>query len=323
MRGFAAFAGALLLATGVAHAQVRLKFSTAAPPSDFLTKAMQSFKTMVDHDAPGKFEIDIHPASTLFRQGTEFAAIERGTLEMSTGTAFSVSRQMPELGFLNRAYFIRDYKDLRRIFDGPFGTTYTDMVAKHLGVRIFAVGYLGTREVNLREARKVASPADLKGIKMRMPSSPDWLLLGHTLGVSPVPMAMPEVYLGLKTGTIDGQENPLTILAAAKFYEVTKTVVMTDHLVQPVFFDISEKVFAKLPAAEQAVLERDAKAAMLENDKARLADEARVLDLLKEKGLTIEHPDLAPFRANADRVYADSSLAKKWDKKLMAEAQGK
>lgn len=323
MRGLALFAGVLLLATGAAQAQVRLKFSTAAPPSDFLTKSMQSFKAMVEKDAPGKFEINIYPASTLFRQGTEFAAIERGNLEMSTGTAFSVSRQMPELGFLNRAYFIRDDKDLRRIFDGPFGKAYTDMVAKHLHVRILAVGYLGTREVNLREARKVTSPADLKGIKMRMPSSPDWLLLGQTLGVSPVPMAMPEVYLGLKTGTIDGQENPLTILAAAKFYEVTKTVVMTDHLVQPVFFDISEKVFEKLPPAEQAVLERDAKAAMLENDKARLADESRVLAMLKEKGLTIEHPDLAPFRANADRIYAASALARKWDKKLMAAAEGK
>jgi tripartite ATP-independent transporter DctP family solute receptor len=309
----------LALAAGGAQAQTRLRFSTAAPPPDFLTKSLESFKAMVDRDAPGAFKIDIYPASTLFRQGTEFPAIERGTLEMSTGTAFEVAEEIPSLGFLDRAYLIRDYAHLRHIFDGDFGKTYTDTVASKLGIRILAVGYLGTREVNLREQRTVAKPSDLEGIKMRMPATPEWLLLGRTLDVSPVPMGMPEVYLALKTGTIDGQENPLTITAAAKFYEVTKTVVMTNHLVQPVFYDISEKLFQSLPKAQQEVLEHDAKAAMAENDKARLADESRVVALLKEKGLTVQMPDLAPFRANADRVYADSPLAKKWDQKLMQE----
>ncbi len=321
MRRFAGFASAFLMLAGVAHAQVRLRFSTAAPPPDFLTKSMYAFKAMVEKDAPGAFDINIYPASTLFRQGTEFAAIERGTLQMSTGTAFSVARQMPSLGFLDRAYLIRDYAGLRRIFDGPFGKTYTAMVAKKLGIRILAVGYLGTREVNLREMRTVRTPADLKGIKMRMPATPEWLLLGRTLDVSPVPMAMPEVYLALKTGTIDGQENPLTITAAAKFYEVTKTVVMTNHLVQPVFFDISEKVFERLTKAQQEVLVHDARAAMAQNDKARLADESRVVALLKSKGLTVQTPDLAAFRANADKVYAASPLAKKWNQKLMREVE--
>lgn len=316
---FGCVAATLLLIAGAAHAQTRLRFSTAAPPQDFLTRSMESFKAMVDRDAPGAFRIDIFPASTLFRQGTEFPAIERGTLEMSTGTTFEVAQEIPSLGFLDRAYLIRDEAHLRRIFDGPFGKTYTETVAKQLGIRILAVGYLGTREVNLREQRTVTRPSDLAGIKMRMPATPEWLLLGRTLDVSPVPMGMPEVYLALKTGTVDGQENPLTIMAAAKFYEVTKTVVMTNHLVQPVFYDISEKLFDRLPKAQQEVLERDAKAAMAQNDQARLDDEARVVALLRQKGLTVQTPDLAPFRANADKVYAASPLAKKWDRALMRQ----
>ena len=84
-----------------------------------------------------------------------------------------------------------------------------------------------------------------------MPAGPEWLLLGRTLGVSPVPLGMPEVYLALKTGTIDGQENPLSIFNAAKFYEVSEQVVLTAHMVQPVFFAIAKPVWDKLTAAQQ------------------------------------------------------------------------
>ncbi len=313
-----ALSGAL---PGTAQAKVILRVSSAAPPPDFLGKAMVAFKAELDRLAPGQFDVRLYPGSQLFRQGTEFPAIERGNLEMSTGTTFEVAQQMPQYGFLDRAYFIRNYADLRRMFDGPFGRAYAAAVAKKIGIRILAVGYLGTREVNLRSVRKVTGPRDLAGVKMRMPGDPEWLLLGRAIGVSPVPMGMPDVYLALKTGTIDGQDNPLTILRAARFYEVTKQVVMTSHLVQPVFFDIAQKVWAKLPPAQQVALRKAARDAMAGNDKARLADEANVLTFLKSKGLTITKVDLATFRAYADHVYAASPIAKAWDPKLMAAAR--
>src|SRR5438105_4198854 len=97
-----------------------------------------------------------------------------------------------------------------------------DVVAPKMGIVILAPTYLGTRQVNLRSVRDVKGPSDLAGVKMRMPGGPDWLLLGQSLGVTPTPMGMPEVYLALQTGAIDGQENPPTIFNAAKFYEVTK-----------------------------------------------------------------------------------------------------
>ncbi len=153
------------------------------------------------------------------------------------------------------------------MFDGPIGEAYREAVAAKMGVVILAVGYLGTRQVNLRTKRDVHAPADLAGVKMRMPADPEWLLLGRAIGVSPVPMGMPEVYLALKTGTIDGQENPLSILAAAKFYEVTQQVVLTSHLVQPVFLDIGAKPWAKLSDDQQAKLRAAAQAAMKQNDR--------------------------------------------------------
>jgi len=316
----AGMAGAALLRAPRASAATVLRFSTAAPPADFLAKALTSFKDELARTAPSDFTVNTYPASMLFRQGTEIPALQRGNLEMSTGTTFEIAQQVPEYGFLNRGYLIRDYSHLRRIFDGPFGDAYRARVAEVMGIEILAVGYLGTRQMNLAHRRDVAAPKDFAGVKTRMPADPEWLLLGSTLGVSPVPMGMPEVYLALKTGTIDAQENPLSILNAAKFYEVTQQVVLTSHLIQPVFFDIAKPVWDTFTDAQKTKLRDAAKLAMKQNDDARLADEARVLEDLKAKGLTITPVDPAPFRKNADDVYAASPITKRWDQTLMHQA---
>ncbi len=117
-----------------ARAQTVLRFSTAAPPSDFLAKAQVAFKDELARTSPNDFIVNLHPASTLFRQGTEIPALQRGNLEMSTGTAFEVAQQVPEYGFLNRGYLIRDYAHLRRLFDGAFGEAYRAKVSEKMGI---------------------------------------------------------------------------------------------------------------------------------------------------------------------------------------------
>lgn len=303
-----------------AQAKTQIRISTAAPPSDFLTKALNQLKADVDNANVG-LDVSVHPASTLFKQGTEVPAIQRGNLEMSTMTTFEVSQQVPELGYFNRAYLLRDHDQMRRVFDGPIGADFRKIVADKMGIEILATHYLGTRQINLRQKRNVKTPADLGGIKMRMPAGPEWLLLGDTLGVTPIPMGMPEVYLALKTGTVDGQENPLSILNAAKFYEVTQQVVLTAHLVQPVFFNIGKPVWDKLNAGQKKALGDACLSAAKSGDDARLADEKAIIAALKSRGLAVDTIDLAPFRDNADKVYAKSGLAKRWDTAGMQRAQ--
>jgi tripartite ATP-independent transporter DctP family solute receptor len=304
---------ATLLAVGTGRAaDVTIRFSTAAPPSDFLAKSLEAFKTEVEAANVG-VKVETHPASTLFRQGTEVPALQRGNLEMSTMTTFEVAQQMAEYGLFNRAYLFRDYDHLRAVFDGPIGTTYRRAVADKMGIEILAVAYLGTRQANLRQKRSVKAPADLAGIKMRMPAGPEWLLLGKAIGVSPVPLGMPEVYLALKTGSIDGQENPLSILNAAKFYEVTEQVVLTSHMVQPVFFDIAKPFWEKLTPDQKAALEKAARNAAKLNDSGRLADEKAIVEAIKGRGLAVDAVDLAPFRAMADKVYGESDATKVWN----------
>ena len=311
---------AVLLGVGAANAaDVTLRFSTAAPPADFLAKSLESFKAEVEKANVG-IKVETYPGSKLFRQGTEVPAIQRGNLEMSTMTTFEVSQQIASFGFLNRAFLFKDYDHMIKAMSGPVGKALHDAVAKDMGIEILSVAYLGTRQVNLRKARAVKGPDDLKGVKMRMPASPEWLLLGRSLNVEPTPMGMPEVYVALQTGAIDGQENPLTIMYAAKFNEVTEQVVLTSHLVQPVFYAVSKPFWDKLTDAQKKVVRDASVKAADENNKGRHGNEQQVADLLKSKGLKVDAVDLALFRANADKVYAASDLAKKWDAKLMAEA---
>jgi len=323
-RRFVAGAAAMAMAGGSrrswAQTPLQIRISTAAPPSDFLSKALNVLAAEVNQAGVG-LAVTVHPASTLFKQGTEVPAIQRGNLEMSTMTTFEVAQQIPQLGYFNRAYLLNDYDQLRRVFTGPIGDDVRKAVADRMGIEILATHYLGTRQVNIRQKRSVKTPADLAGVKMRMPAGPEWLLLGETLGVTPIPMGMPEVYLALKTGTVDGQENPLTILNAAKFYEVTAQVVLTAHMVQPVFFNIGKPVWDKLSSQQKKVLGDACIKAAKGGDDARLGDEKAVVTALKGRGLAVDAVDLAPFRGNADGVYAKSSLAKQWDAAGMARAQ--
>jgi tripartite ATP-independent transporter DctP family solute receptor len=313
--GFCALAPA-----GVAQSVTRLRISCAAPPSDFLAKCLEQLKAEVEAAKVG-LAVETYPASTLFKQGTEVPALQRGTLEMSTMTTFEVAQQLPEYGFFNRGYLFRDYDHLRHVFDGAVGESYFGVVAEKMGITILAVAYLGTRQVDLRSRRAVVTPADLSGVKLRMTAGPEWLLLGRAIGVNPVPMGMPEVYLAMKTGTIDGQENPLTIMNAAKLYEVSEQVVLTSHMVQPVFINIATPVWAKLNAEQKTVLQTASRNAARANDDGRLGDEKTVASALAGRGLAVDTPDLAAFRAYADRIYAASDASRAWNNDLLQKVR--
>ncbi|MEQ9814331.1 MAG: TRAP transporter substrate-binding protein DctP [Azospirillaceae bacterium] len=300
---------------GMAEAQT-VRFSTAGPAPDFLARSMELFAEGVAEADVG-LTVEVYPGSSLFQQGTEVPAIQRGNLEMSTMNTFEISAQIPELGFMNRAFLMRDYDHMIAVMEGPVGDAIREAVAEEMGIEILATAYLGTRQVNLREAREVTGPDDLAGVRMRMPASPEWLLLGESLGVEPTPMAMSEVYLSLQTGTIDGQENPLTITNAARYYEVTEQIVLTAHLVQPVFYAISKPFFDGLTAEQQAALREEAQVAAAFNNESRYADEQTVAQALADAGLTVSEIDLSAFRARADEVYGASDLTDPWDAELM------
>jgi len=205
----------------------------------------------------------------------------------------------------------------QKVFDGPIGEELYKLVSEKMDVTVLAPIYLGTRQVNLREARNVRTPADLKGVKLRMPGSKEWLFLGEALGATPTPLAFGEVYLGLKTGTIDGQDNPLPTVRAAKFYEVTKQLVLTNHLVDGIFIALSNKSLNAMTSAQRDKVKAAAHAAAAFNNENRIKEEAQIIDFFKQQGLQVTTPDVAAFRKAVQAAYAPSDIAKSWPKGML------
>ena len=294
-----------------------IRISTPAVPDDWHAKMWTVFKEQLEKTAPGEFDVQIHLNAALFKQGTEPAAMARGNLEMAAISAQDISKLVPEFSIFTAGYIIRDTDHQQKVFDGPVGAEVFKPVVKKMEVTPLATAYLGTRQVMLRETRDVKTPADLKGVKLRMPASKEWLFLGEALGATPTPLAFGEVYLALKTGTIDGQDNPLPSVRAAKFFEVSKTIVMTSHLVDAIFLSYSTKAFNALKPEQQQKVKMAAEAAARYNNANRIKDEAELVDFFKTQGLKVITPDVAAFRKTVQDKYLKSEMAKTWPKGLL------
>jgi tripartite ATP-independent transporter DctP family solute receptor len=303
----------IIFASYPVSAEVRLRFSTPAPPMEILVKSMNLFKEKLEASAPGEFDVSIHPGGSLFKQGTEIPAMQRGNLEMNTLATFEVAQFVSELSVYNAGYLFRDFDHLRKVWFGPLGQDYAKKVEEKMGVKILYPCYLGTRQVSIREIRNANTPKGLDGLKLRMPGSPDFLLLGKGLGVNATPMAMSDVYLAMKTGSIDGQDNPVSITRAAKLDEVTKEVILTRHMVQMIFYAASKKFWEALTEDQQKKIMDATIAACEWNDKTRLEDESVQINYFKSKGIQITEPDVQAYKDYMWQVYKQEGKLKEWD----------
>jgi len=309
--------GATATLPALAQNKVVLRISTPAVPEDWHGKMWTVFKESLDKSAPGEFDVQINLNGSLFKQGTEPAAMARGNLELAAISAQDIAKILPEYSIFTAGYLIRDPDHQQKVFNGPIGAEMYKAVAEKMDVQILGIGYLGSRQVNLREARNVKTPADLKGVKLRMPGSKEWLFLGEALGATPTPLAFGEVYLGLKTGTVDGQDNPLPSVRAAKFYEVTKQIVLTSHLTDGIFIAISSKSYNAMSAAQKQKVNAATQAAIAFNNDNRIKEEAQLVDFFKKEGLQVTTPDVEAFRKTVQAAYQNSEYAKVWPKGLV------
>jgi tripartite ATP-independent transporter DctP family solute receptor len=241
----------------------------------------------------------------------------RGNLEMALISMQDVAKQIPEYSLFTAGYLIRDPDHQQKVFGGPIGEEIYRKVSDTMDVQMLQVAYLGTRQVNLRDVRNVRTPADLAGVKLRMPGSKEWLFLGQALGANPTPIAFNEVYLALKTGTIDGQDNPLPTVRAAKFYEVTRQLVLTGHLVDGVFLAISSKAWKAMPPDLQKKVRDAALVGAKFNNENRIKEEQSLVDFFKKEGLTVTMPDVEAFRRHVQKAYLESEFSRSWPKGML------
>ncbi|WP_347312142.1 TRAP transporter substrate-binding protein DctP [Defluviimonas sp. SAOS-178_SWC] len=307
-------ASALVAGVGPVAAQdkIKLRLSAVQSETDQRSVAMlEKFGPMVADFA----DFEPHWNGTLFQQGTELEAIASGDLEMSITSAQELATFFPEFSIFTAGYVHQSAEHQVKVFNDPLMDPFKQKVEDELGVKLLSVMYLGRRQVNLRmpkSERTVMTPADLAGVNLRMPGTDAWQFLGKALGANPTPMAFTEVYTALQTGAVDGQDNPLPTVVDAKFYEVTKQIVLTSHLVDLNYIALSKAAWDAMTPEQQATVQAAADAASEFGRQNQLQKEADLVSFLEEKGLEIYEPDVAAFRSAVQSAYLSSDFAKDW-----------
>jgi TRAP-type C4-dicarboxylate transport system substrate-binding protein len=171
--------------------------------------------------------------------------------------------------------------------------------------------------VGLRVDKEIKTPEDMAGIKLRMPGGDAWQFLGTALGANPTPMAYAEVYTGLQTGAIDGQDNPLPNVQNMKFYEVMSQIVLTSHLVGYDLLALNLKTWNAMSSAQQKAFQHAADEAIAWSSAEHLKREAQLADEFRKAGLKVYVPNQEAFRAYAQKVYLASDEAKEWPKGML------
>ena len=302
-----------------ADKKIKLRMAGSGSPTG--TRAISLDKKFAPAVA-GFADYEPHWNSSLFKQGTELEAIARGNLEMALASAQELAVFFPEFSIFATGYVHRDAEHQVAVFNDPLMDPFKKKVEDELNMKLLSVIYFGARHVNLRTEQKVMTPKDLAGVNLRMPGTDAWQFLGKALGANPTPMAFAEVYTGLQTGAIDGQDNPLPTVFDKKFYEVTKQIILTSHLVDLNYIAISKKVWDKMTPEQQATVQAAADEAAKYCREEQVKREKELVSFFQEQGLKVYTPDLDAFRKHAQEMYLKSDIAKSWPEGLLEKING-
>jgi tripartite ATP-independent transporter DctP family solute receptor len=303
----------LMTVAGTAGAQVKLRFAHTIAPEDSQHLAIVEFAKKVAEKTHNAIQVEVYPAGQLGNDPKVLEGIKLGTIDMGmTGNPF-FSAFAPEMNVLDLPYLFRDYDHVYKVIDGPIGVEILRAVEKN-GMKGLGTIEIGFR--NLTNSRHpVKSPEDMKGLKIRTTPNPAHLQAFRLLGANPVPMPFTEVYLALKTGTVDGQENPITLIEAMKFYEAQKYLSMTNHAYTVSNVVMNLKKYEELKPEYQKALHEALHEAVVWQRRLDRELEGKALAKMKAAGLQVEdRPDVEAFR----KIVADA-VAEDYVKKFGRE----
>lgn len=288
-------ASVVLAATGLAAAQDKtIKFATQNPKGHPIVMGMEKFAEIVQTKSGGKIKVNLFPGGTLGSDQANVSAIQGGTLEMASMNSGIFASQVKEFALYDFPFLFNNEKEADVIVDGPIGKKLHDKLQDKgiVGLAYFELGF----RVITNSKRPILKAEDIEGLKLRVIPNPinvDWV---RALGANPTPLPFPEVYAALEQKAIDGQENPLTVINANKFFEVQKHVVLSNHQYNPQSVVISKKFWDGLDAGQKKIVSDAAlEAAKFQRQQAR-AQVASALENMKKGGMQVT--ELAPAELN-------------------------
>jgi tripartite ATP-independent transporter DctP family solute receptor len=300
----ACFAVTVVVSSLPALAQQNLKMNISIAQNSHYGVAIDRFAQEIEKRTAGRYKVQNFYSGALGAERESIEGVQLGTMDLTMTSTGPVPNFVPEVAILDIPFLFRDYAHARGVLDGPIGK---DMLKKFesKGLVALAWGENGFRHMT-NNKRPVNAPDDLKGLKMRTMENPIHIQAYKQFGILPTPMAFTEVFTALQQGTVDGQENPLSVISAGKLGQVQKHITLTGHVYSPALILMSKTKFDALSAADkQAFL--DAAAEAVKANRARIdEDERRVIGELKGLGMTVvENVDKSKFQTALNPTFAE------------------
>ncbi len=294
---------AVVALSNTALAQARMKISISIAQNSHQGIAIDTLAKEVEKRTSGRIKIQPFYSGSLGGERESIEAVQLGTQELTFTSTGPIPNFVPEARILDIPFLFRDKAHARAVLDGPIGQ---EMLAKFeaKGFKALAWGENGVRHMT-NSKRAVNAPEDLKGLKMRTMENPVHVAAYKGLGIVSTAMAFPEVFTALQQGTVDGQENPLSVIMAAKLDQVQKYMSLTGHVYSPAIFLMNKGAFDKLAAADKQVFIDSAKEAVKANRVRVDEDDANGVALLRSKGMQVIDVDKAKFVAALAAVNAE------------------
>jgi tripartite ATP-independent transporter DctP family solute receptor len=302
-RLFAALAAGLVM-SGAALAQTTMKISISVAQNSHQGVAIDTFAREVEKRTNGRYKVQTFYSGSLGGERESIEAVQLGTQELTFTSSGPVPNFVPETKILDIPFLFRDKAHARAVLDGPIGA---ELLGKFdsKGMKAIAWGENGVRHMT-NSKRPVKAPEDLKGLKLRTMENPVHVQAYKGLGIVTTPMAFPEVFTALQQGTVDGQENPLSVIMAAKFDQVQKHLSLTSHVYSPCVLLMNKAAWDKLSAADKQAFMEAGKEAVKANRARVDEDDAKGVAELRSKGMqVVENVDKAKFLQVLAPVNAD------------------
>ena len=280
--------------------------------------ALETFKAEIEAATDGRITVEVYTGGTLFTSDAEMTALASGELDMClTSFDWFAEAGAPWASMYNCPYMFKSYEDAYAFLTSDAGQASFDKILDEVGVKVLAPAYIGTRQLIMREEAEVNTTSDLSGVLLRVPTTASYVAMAEAMGAVATPMALDEVYLALSAGTIDAIEVPMSVMKSRAFYEVCKTLVLTNHLVNMKTIVMNDDVWNSFDAEDQKLILAAAEKAGLACDNFVLDQEKELLSFFEGQGMTVVNPDLDEFQATVlAGILENKEVSGSWDMEL-------
>ncbi len=254
----------LLPAAAFGQTVLKLAHLNAQQPFDVASAAMAAvFKSEVEANSNGQIKVELYPNGVLGKEAETMVQVKSGVVQSFISSSGGMAQFYPLIDVTNMPFAFSSYNVGYKVYDGAFGQELSADIEKKAGFKVLGFGESGGFFAITNGKRPIKSPADMKGIKLRTMALPLHQAIVKALGASPTTVAWAEVYTSLQTGVVDGQMNPISIIAMAKFQEVQKFITLTNHLYAPYIWVMNPRFYAGLSPSLQNVVDDAARTAIL------------------------------------------------------------